>query len=118
MKMSGLIDRYEKEGCFMQRGKRQGQPMKPLSKKYTIARLRHHVIPLLGHKRVSEVGPADLVRFFRDVASRTTAKNVKTGPRTRIIDKGGNAATRKTFSHLSAVFSFARRHVIVAETPC
>lgn len=118
MKMCALIDRYEKEGCFIQRGKRQGQPMKPLSKKYTIARLRHHVIPLLGHKRVSEVGPGDIERFFRDVENRKTAKNEKVGPRTRIIVKGGNGAARKVFRDLSAVFSFARRHEIVADNPC
>jgi hypothetical protein len=51
MKLSGLIDLYEDEGCFIQRGKRLGEPMKPLTKKYTVGRLRHHVVPLLGHKR-------------------------------------------------------------------
>lgn len=118
MKMSALIDRYENEGCFIQRGKRQGQPMKPLTKKLTIARLRHHVVPLLGHKRVSEVGPPDIERFFRDVESGKSAKNEKAGPRARIIVKGGNGAARKVFRDLSAVFSFARRHAIMAENPC
>jgi|TARA_R110000868_G_scaffold353707_8_gene614922 integrase len=118
MKMSGLIDRYEKEGCFIQRGKRQGQPMKPLTKKYTVARLRHHVVPLLGHKRVTEVNAADIERFFRDVEAGKTAKNEKTGPRTRIIVKGGNGAARKVFRDLSAVFSFAKRHEIVTANPC
>ncbi len=89
MKMSALIDRYEEEGCFIQRGKRQGQPMKPLTKKYTVARLRHHVVPLLGHKRVTEVNAADIERFFRDVEAGKTAKNEKAGPRTRIIVKRG-----------------------------
>jgi integrase len=118
MKMSALIDRYEEEGCFIQRGKRQGQPMKPLTKKYTVARLRHHVVPLLGHKRVTEVNAADIERFFRDVEAGKTAKNEKAGPRTRIIVKGGNGAARKVFRDLSAVFSFAKRHEIVAANPC
>jgi len=118
MKMSGLVDHYEKEGCFIQRGKRQGQPMKPLTKKYTIARLRHHVVPLLGHKRVTEVNAADIERFFRDVEAGKTAKNEKTGPRTRIIVKGGAGAARKVFRDLSSVFSFAKRHEIVVANPC
>ena len=118
MKMSALIDRYENEGCFIQRGKRQGQPMKPLTKKYTVARLRHHVVPLLGHKRVSEVGAADIERFFRDVEAGKTARNEKAGPHSRIVVKGGNGAARKVFRDLSAVFSFARRHEIVAANPC
>lgn len=118
MRVSALIDLYEAEGCFIQRGKRQGQPMKPLTKKYTVARLRHHVVPLLGSKRVTEVNAADIERFFRDVEAGKTVKNEKTGPRTRIIVKGGNGAARKVFRDLSAVFSFAKRHEIVAANPC
>lgn len=41
LKMAALIDLYEQEGCFIQRGKRQGEPMKERTKTYTIARLRH-----------------------------------------------------------------------------
>jgi hypothetical protein len=32
MKMNGLIDLYEEEGCYIQRGKRQGEPMKERTK--------------------------------------------------------------------------------------
>lgn len=46
MKMSALVDLYEPEGCYIQRGKRQGFPMTDRSKRYLIARLRHHVVPL------------------------------------------------------------------------
>lgn len=88
MKMSGLIDLYEEEGCFIQRGKRQGAPMKALTKQYTVARLRHHVVPLLGHKRVNDVGIADVERFFRDVAAGKSASDDKVGPRKRIIVRG------------------------------
>lgn len=118
LRVSALIDLYEAEGCFIQRGKRQGQPMKPLTQQYTVARLRHHVVPLLGSKRVTEVSAADIERFFRDVEAGKTAKNEKTGPRTRIIVKGGAGAARKVFRDLSAVFSFAKRHEIVAVNPC
>ena len=43
MKVSVLIDLYEVEGCFVQRGIRQGEAMKERTKAYTIARLKHHV---------------------------------------------------------------------------
>lgn len=118
MRVAELIDLYEAEGCFIQRGKRQGEPMKPLTKKYTIARLRHHVVPLLGRKRVSEVGAREIERFFRDVEKGKTAKNEKTGPRTRIIVKGGNGAARKVFRDFSAVLSFAKRYSIIEVHPC
>lgn len=118
MKMSGLIDLYEEEGCFIQRGKRQGAPMKPLTKKYTVARLRHHVVPLLGHKRVSDVGVADIERFFRDVSAGKSASDEKIGVRRRIIVRGGDGAARKVFRDLSAVFSFACRRGVAKANPC
>jgi len=113
-----LIDLYEKEGCYIQRGKRQGEPMKPLTKKYTMARLRHHVVPLIGKKRVTEIGAAEIERFFRDVENGKTAKNEKAGPRIRSIVKGGSGATRNVLRDFSAVLSFAKRFNLIDNNPC
>ena len=118
MKISGLVDLYEEEGCVIQRGKRQGPPMKPLTKQLTLARLRNHVVPLLGHKRVSEVNAGDIERFVRDVTAGKTSRDEKIGPRKRIIVKGGEGAARKVVRDLSAVFSFAIRSEIVERNPC
>lgn len=118
MRMSGLIDLYEEEGCVVQRGKRQGVPMKPLTKQFTIARLRNHVVPLLGHKRVTEINAGDIERFVRDVASGKTARDEMAGPRKRIIVRGGEGVSRKVVRDLSAVFSFAARSEIVSRNPC
>ena len=118
MTVEALVSIYEAEGCFIQRGVRQGEPMKALTKAYTIARLRHHVVPLLGRKRVSEVGPGEVEKFVRDVASGKTAKDEKTGPRKRIVVRGGEGAARKVVRDLSAVFSFAARRGIVSSNPC
>jgi integrase len=115
--MSTLIDLYEAEGCFVQRGIRQGEPMKARTRAYTLARLRHHVIPLLGHKRVSEIDAGEIERFARDVAAGKTARDEKTGPRKRIIVRGGDGAARKVIRDLSAVFSFAVRRGIVTDNP-
>ena len=118
MRIADLIDLYEKEGCYIQRGKRQGEPMKAITKQYTIARLRHHVVPLLGNRRVSDVTAGDIERFFRDVEAGKTASDNKIGPRKRIVVRGGEGAARKVFRDLSAVFSFARRREIVSRNPC
>lgn len=118
MRISELIDLYEKEGCYIQRGKRQGEPMKPLTRQYTLARLRHHVVPLLGSRRVSEINAGDIERFFRDVEAGKTARDDKIGPRRRIVVRGGAGAARKVFRDLSAVLSFARRREIVTRNPC
>jgi len=116
--MTGLVDLYEKEGCYVLRGKRQGEPMKPTTKAYTMARLRHHVIPLLGSKRVSEISPADIERMVRDIAAGKTAKDEKAGPRKRIIVRGGAGAGRKVARDLSALFTFAIRKGLRADNPC
>ena len=51
-KVSALIDLYEARGCVVQRGKRLGEPMKLLTKAYTLARLRH---PRRATARIEEV---------------------------------------------------------------
>jgi len=118
MTMTALIDLYEREGCVIQRGKRQGQAMKPRTRAYTLARLRHHVVPLLGQKRASEINAADIERFVADVTAGRTARDEKAGPRRRIVVRGGAGAARKVVRDLSAVFSFAIRSEIVQRNPC
>ncbi len=117
MTMAALIDFYETHGCVVQRGMRIGEPMKPLTKAYTLARLRHHVVPLLGNRRAKDVSSGDIERFAADVQAGKTAKNEKVGPRKRIIVKGGPGAARKVVRDLSAVFSFAKRSEIVERNP-
>jgi integrase len=117
MTMSALIDLYEAEGCVVQRGIRQGEPMKARTRAYTLARLRHHVTPLLGHKRVSEINAGEIERFARDVAAGKTARDEKTAPRKRIIVRGGDGAARKVIRDLSAVFSFAVRRGVAGDNP-
>lgn len=117
MTIAELVELYETEGCFVQRGVRQGEPMKATTKAYTMARLRHHVLPLLGTKRVSEVTEGDIERFSRDVARGKTAKDEKLGKRRRIIVRGGDGAARKVVRDLSALFSFAQRQRIVPSNP-
>ncbi len=118
MKMSALVDLYENEGCFIQRGKRQGFPMKERTKAYTVARLRHHVCPLLGKRVAAEITSGDVERFFKDVCEGKTARRERLGPRRMVIVKGGDGAARKVFRDLSAVFSFAKRHEIIDRNPC
>ncbi len=117
LRVVDLIDLYEKEGLVVQRGIRIGIPMKPLTARYTMNRLRHHVVPLLGKKRLTEVTEGDIEAFVRAVTNGKTAKDEKKGPRTRIIVRGGEGAARKTVRDLSAVFSFAKRRRLVISNP-
>lgn len=108
--MRELLDFYEEHGCVIQRGIHKGKPMKPLTKQYTMARLRNHVEPLLGHRRASEITPGDIEKFVAEVTAGQTAKDEKVGPRKRLIVRGGDGAARKAIRDLSAVFSFGGRH--------
>lgn len=117
MTVSALIGLYELEGCVVQRGVRQGTPMKERTKTYTLARLRHHVVPLLGRKRVSEVDAGEIERFVMKVTAGKTASDEKLGPRKRIIVRGGEGAARKVARDLSAVYRFAIRRGIVDSNP-
>lgn len=117
MRVRDLIDLYEKDGLVVQRGIRIGTPMKPLTARYTMSRLRHHVIPLLGNRRVSDIVEGDIETFARAVIKGITAKDEKVGPRCRIIVRGGEGAARKVVRDLSAVFSFAMRRRIVSANP-
>jgi integrase len=83
-----------------------------------VARLRNHVVPLLGHKRVTEINPGDIEKFARDVATGKTARDEKVGPRKRIIVRGGDGMAVKVVRDLSAVFSFAMRREIMSRNPC
>lgn len=118
MTMTALIDLYEKDGCVVQRGIRQGEPMKPVTKRNTINRLRNHVIPLLGTRQAPTINPGDIERFVADVTCGKTARDEKVGPRKRIIVRGGAGGARKVVRDLSAVFSFALRSEIVKRNPC
>jgi integrase len=106
--VAGLIDLYEAEGSSR---------LKPLTRSYTLARLRHHAVPLLGLKRVSDVRVADVERMIADVGAGRTARDERSGPRTRIIVRGGAGAARKVASDLSAVFAFAVRRGLASGNP-
>ena len=119
MLVRDLLDLYEGEGLVVQRGLRMGEPMKPMTARYTMARLRHHVAPLLGNRQVKEVTSADLEKFVRDVTAGKTAKVEKPVDRkhAKIVVLGGEGAARKVFRDFSAVLSFARRRAIIARSP-
>src|SRR3546814_3351285 len=51
LKLSEFIDQWEADNPV---SKRSGRPMKPLTRSYTLSRLRNHVVPILGRKRVSD----------------------------------------------------------------
>ncbi len=109
MSVADLIDLYGEKGT---------DHLKERNRRWMLARLRHHVVPLLGRKKISDVRVADVEQFMRDVRTGKTAKDEKTGQRARVIVKGGAGAATKGVRDLSAVFTFAVRQELVIFNPC
>lgn len=115
MTVSGLVDQWEIENPP---GRRTGRPMEPRTKTYTLSRLRHHAIPILGKKRVSEVTVSDINDFIQRVSKGETAKDLPgTRKRGRIKVRGGQGAARKVATDLSIIFGYAVEKGIVAVNP-
>lgn len=109
MTVADLVSLYAEKGT---------DHLKERNRRWMLARLQHHVIPLLGRKKISDVRVADVEQFMRDVKAGKTAKDEKTGPRVRVIVKGGAGAATKGVRDLSAVFTFAIRQELLAANPC
>lgn len=92
--------------------------LKAVNRNYVIARLRNHVIPLLGSRKISEVRVLDIENLMRDIRTGKTAKDEKIGPRARVIVRGGPGAAAKCVRTLSAVFTFAIRRELIVVNPC
>jgi len=109
MTVTDLVELYGEKGT---------DHLKDRNRRWMLARLRHHVVPLLGRKKITEVRVADVEQFMRDVKAGKTAKDEKLGSRVRVIVKGGPGAAVKGIRDLSAVYNFAIRHELVAANPC
>lgn len=98
--------------------KRTGKPMKALTRTYMLARLNHHVVPILGRKRVSAVNVDDINDMIRRIAKGATAKDaLSTKKRGRIKVRGGDGAALKVVSDLSIIFNYAIERRVVLANP-
>jgi hypothetical protein len=109
MTVAELIERFAEKGT---------DHLKPRNRKWMLARLRHHVVPLIGRMKISEVRAGDVEQFMRDVRDGKTAKDERGGPRARIIVRGGSGAATRGIRDLSAVYTFALRQELVISNPC
>lgn len=100
-----LVDLWEAEDPP---GRKSGRPMDRLTRKYMLARLRNHIVPLVGKKRLSEISTKvvndTISQIIRGVtATESAPKNVRGGSPVR----GGSGAARKVASDLSIVIGYA-----------
>jgi len=101
------------------------------------ARIKAHILPLLGSRPVSAVTSADVARFLKDVAAGKTAVKVKAtvaalrkrGIKGRAITeadrrrrsdpatRGGKGTATRTVGLLGAIFTFAIREGLRSDNP-
>jgi hypothetical protein len=84
-----LCERYledAKNGLIL--GKKR-RPKKASATYVDEGRIRRHIIPLLGTRRVKDLTSADVIRFMCDVASGKTKADQKTRKHGRAIVRGG-----------------------------
>lgn len=80
-------------------------------------RIKRHIKPLLGHRVVKDLKPADVRAFYTSVKAGKTANDVKTGPRGRAIVKGGQGTAKRTVGLLSGILSFAVEIGLISTNP-
>lgn len=80
-------------------------------------RIRRHINPLLGRKRIGELSRADVEKFMRDVAAGKTATDERTKKRGRAIVEGGKGTATRTVGLLGGIMSFAVARGLRAGNP-
>lgn len=80
-------------------------------------RIKRHVLPLIGRKRLKTLTKADVERFLSDVAAGKTAKTERTKPRGKSIVSGGEGAANRTLGMLGAILQFAVERGLRPDNP-
>ncbi|WP_250844486.1 N-terminal phage integrase SAM-like domain-containing protein, partial [Escherichia coli] len=81
-------------GLIMGKG---GRPKKPTTIVSDVGRIRRHIIPLVGTRRVKDLTKADINKVLKDVIAGKTNGSFKTGKlRGKSIVRGGVGAASRT----------------------
>lgn len=80
-------------------------------------RVERHIKPLLGHRVVRDLKPAEVRAFFVAVKAGKTAADVKTGLRGRAIVKGGQGTAKRTVGLLSGILAYAVEIGLIESNP-
>lgn len=93
-----LCELYLKEGC---------KHKKPATIDIDTGRIKRHIIPLLGRKKVTEVTRADVTKMRDDITAGKTSINERTDKlRGRASVTGGEGTAARAVSLLSAIYTY------------
>ncbi|WP_354097338.1 tyrosine-type recombinase/integrase [Bradyrhizobium sp. S3.2.12] len=89
---------------------RRGQDKKQSTLDTDRSRIAAHIKPLLGNRKIAEIGRADIEKFMHDVAGGKTKRRSHLGkPRAVSNVKGGRGAATRTIGLLGAIFNYGVR---------
>jgi integrase len=118
MTVKQLCERYIKDledGLILGKG---GRPKKQSTIDTDIGRIRRHVIPLIGTRRVKDLTRADMVKIMRDIMAGRSRIVVKTKKlRGKSIVKGGPGTATRTLGLIGGILTYAIDLGIIDRNP-
>jgi integrase len=95
-----------------------GRPKKASTVEVDTGRIRRHIIPLVGSRRVLEITKADMNNLMRDIIAGKSRVSVKTERlRGRAIVRGGPGTATRTMGLLGGIFTYAVQLGIIEHNP-
>lgn len=95
-----------------------GRPKKASTIDVDTGRIRRHIIPLVGNRRVQDITKADMNNLMRDIIAGKTRASVKTEKlRGRAIVRGGAGTATRTIGLLGGIFTYAVQFGIIEHNP-
>jgi len=93
---------------------KQGRPKKASTISTDTGRINHHIIPLLGTRRVKDLTKGDVSKAMKDIMAGKTAVRARTNKlRGRTIVSGGAGTATRTIGLLGGILSYAMEAGII-----
>lgn len=95
-----------------------GRPKKETTIATDVGRIRRHIIPLLGTRRVRDITKPDMNNLMKDIIAGKTRVTVNTEKlRGKAIVRGGRGTAIRTMRLLGGIFSYAVEAGVIEHNP-
>lgn len=95
-----------------------GRPKKETTIATDVGRIRRHIIPLLGTRRVRDITKPDMNNLMKDIIAGKTRVTMKTEKlRGKAIVRGGRGTAIRTMGLLGGIFSYAVEAGVIEHNP-
>jgi len=95
-----------------------GRPKKATTVATDVGRIRRHIIPLLGTRRIKDITKPDMNNLMKDIIAGKTRVVMKTEKlRGKAIVRGGRGTAIRTMGLLGGIFTYAIEAGIIDQNP-